>query len=341
MGITWNIAPSNKDQTLAIPEANSLPKPGHPGTGSSKALTPIVDKLSVMLAIKPGLEAQQIHASVQEAVAFKPDVFQTGDKPLKGFKRVQLIALPGSHERVRMDYAYSLSGEAARIRLEFNPAKIGPKGISTLHTILSEIVDGGWQRFVMEARITRLDLAIDLAGIRMSKILFMPKQGSTVTQYKQSGKLGTYQQGKVKGNHTQVYNKGLEQAGKGKVPKGKVVRIERRLKPPSPNKMHELSDLKNPFAGIILLSELPGPPPVDTKPWLWKLFGDSVAQRGLGPALAIIPAAKRTTYRKHIKSHCPNWWDPDESWKHWPAALQTLTVTKGLHPAPGLKDLQA
>jgi hypothetical protein len=95
--------------------------------------------------------------------------------------------------------------------------------------------------------------------------------------------------------------------------------------------LHQLSKLKNPFAGIFLLSELPGPP-LGEKPWIWELFEDSANWRGLGPALARLPPAKRTRFRKHIKSYCPPWWNPDDVWTNWPTSLDLLNLTPPPHP---------
>ena len=57
---------------------------------------------------------------------------------------------------------------ANRIRLEFNPSKLGADGIDELHGILSSIIPDGWTRFVKEAENHHLDVAIDLVGVRMT-----------------------------------------------------------------------------------------------------------------------------------------------------------------------------
>jgi hypothetical protein len=43
-----------------------------------------------------------------------------------------------------------------------------------MHATLSTMMEGGWRLFVDHGRISRLDVAVDLLGVRMTKLKMVP-----------------------------------------------------------------------------------------------------------------------------------------------------------------------
>jgi hypothetical protein len=136
-------------------------------------------------------------------------------------------------------------------------------GVKLFHELLLLTIPDWWRTFVADARITRLDVAVDLVGVRMTKIKMMPPLGQTSQAWwSTGGKLQTYQWGKAKGTHTQIYNKTAQLHTKGIVlPGPQVTRVERRLKSPVCKQLTKLGEMANPFSGILLTTSVPEAPP--------------------------------------------------------------------------------
>ena len=235
------------------------------------------------------------------------------------------MVIPGGKTLARIDYRFS-GKQANIVRLEFNPAYLGLDGLKDLHAHLSNIVPDGWRRFSADARISRLDVAVDLPGVRISKLKIVPpKAVVSQTWHNAQGKLETYQWGKPKGSHIQVYNKTAQLKSKGEPVEGpQVTRIERRLKQlgKAPT---QLGELPNPFAGLVLTEAIP-PAPEGGPAYVWPLFCDSVSVRGLHAALQLLPEHKRAAFKKQFAACKPDWWNPAALWAAWPAYLDNLRI---------------
>ena len=316
---------SNKNQTLQKSDHTDS-KGDDPSGGGSSEPKPIIDQLSIVLTITSAELAKEVHGTLYTALTGDTEFFQSIGKPLKGFQRTKRIVLSTSGERPRIDYSYQV-GLANRVRLDFNPAKLGADGLQELHGILTSVMPDGWRHFVKGGRISRLDVAVDLVGVRMTKLKMQPAiSQSSQAWFSTAGKLQTYQWGKPKGTHTQIYNKTAEQATRGvTIPGPQVTRVERRLKNPGCNSLTKLAGLENPFKGIVLTVKVPDPPPGGPE-YVWPLFCDSVSVRGLDLALLLLPKHKRTAYRKQFKKAAPEWWDPDAIWANWPKMLEELKI---------------
>jgi hypothetical protein len=70
----------------------------------------------------------------------------------------------------------------------------------------------------------------------------------------------------------------------------------------------------------------PTQPPEEQKDYLWTMFLDSVCQRSLVPALALLPEEKRTLYRDWLKQNSTSWWDPEAIWTGWLPMLNKLKI---------------
>jgi len=317
---------SNKQESLPEYDHEHIEAGTLKGPTPPDVPVPFIDKITVILTIKSPELAQQTHADLYQAMTNDTEFFQSVGKPIKGFQRAKQIVFSSHKERVRIDYSYQ-NKFADRIRLEFNPSKLGYWGLKDLHGVLGSFLPEGWDHFVAEGRITRLDVAVDLVGARITKLKMMPKQGTTAQAWWGSdGKLQTYQWGKPTGTHTQIYNKTAEQLARGVVVAGpQVTRIERRFKSPKANKLFDLAGMANPFAGIVLTTSIPEAPPGGPS-YVWPMFCDCVQVRTLDLALKLLPKHKRTVFRKQFTKAAPLWWNPEAIWKAWPAMLDEIKI---------------
>ena len=318
--------PSNKNETTAK-SSTLLPKvaPEHESNGTAPA--PIIDKLAITWGIESGEMAQLVHGGLYQALTNGDDAFAPVHKKLKGFNIGKELILPSTNHRPRIDYHHQ-NGLAQRVRLEFNPSKLGYEGLKSLHVILGTMTPNGWKHFIKHGKISRLDIAVDLVGVRLSKLKMLPPSGQqSQAWWGSAGKLETYQWGKPKGSHTQLYNKTLEQKKKRGVelPGPQITRIERRLKNGVCKTLSALEALPNPFDGIVLTTSLPQAPEQGPA-YVWPLFCDSVAQRGLDQAVKLLPKEKKTAYRQQFQKAAPPWWDPEAIWAKWPEALKALKL---------------
>lgn len=316
--------PSNKHQTLPeIPLNTAITSP--PIGSSAPGPQLIIDKLSITIKPASKDDAYSIHCAVYTAIN-DTSVFQSPKKKGGQFQVVHEIALTTSAERVRFEYAHE-AGLAVLCRLELNPSKLGEMGLAGLHSVLASIMPNGWAYVIEHGRVTRIDLAADIQGLRMNQFLFMPHQGLTTSHvFGVNGHLETMYFGKPKGNQTRVYSKKKEQLVKGHAFCGpSVVRVERMLRNPKIVALKNLDQLDNPFVSMVMTIPLPGPPPGE-KPNRWAMFEDSIKVRGLAAALALLPEDRRTMYRKHLKTQAHLMWDPAAIWSQWPGLLKDLCL---------------
>ena len=156
-----------------------------------------------------------------------------------------------------------------------------------------------------------MDVAVDLVGVRITRLKMVPKKAVVSQTWNSSkGKLLTYQWGKPTGSHTQIYNKKAQMEARGKAVSGPpVTRFERRLKQPACKTFTKLVELENPFAGFVLTNAMPDFPeaPKGKKDRIWPLFCDSVSVRGLHAALQLVSETKRPVYKKLFANAAPDW----------------------------------
>ena len=207
-------------------------------------------------------------------------------------------------------------------RLEFNPSKLGFDGVSDLDSVLSAIFPDGWYYVRNYGRVSRIDIAIDLTGIRMDDFLLLTQQGLVYQCFRTDGHLKTVYLGKPSSNQSRIYSKSAQQKAKGLTVLQSVVRVERTLRNLN-LKVHELKNLNNAFGKLTFIYPMPPPPPGESEN-RWSRFQDSIQVRGLKDALAMLPEKRRTRYRKHLNQNPMSWWDPEAIWKNWPSALEPL-----------------
>lgn len=312
---------SNKTKTPGkniIQEAVSSPQ--------GDVLMPFIDKLSIVVTPPHDDDAQAIHSNIWTQFE-DTNVFQSAEaKALKGWNAAKLIALKSCTARPLLQYRHA-GKKAQKLRLEFNPRKIGSKGISELQSVMTSVCNDGWDYVLAYGRVSRIDIAVDIADIRVDEFLFLPKQAATEMQWGVGGHVETFRHGLPKGNQTVVYSvkKKRQKQGKPWLSKS-VVRVERRLRNPAVNKLSDLGKLPNPFAGMTLAHNMPGPPAGKNEDKRWSQFEDSVNVRGVRAALALLDEDRRTRYRLHLKQHTLPWWNPEAIWAKWPAVVEDLKI---------------
>jgi hypothetical protein len=190
--------------------------------------------------------------------------------------------------------------------------------------ILAHIFPDGWLYILEHGQVSRIDIAVDLPGMRMDDFLLLPEQGIIYQRFLSNGHLKTVYLGAPGGNQLRIYSKSAEQKAKGLIVSQPAVRVERTLRNQH-LKVHELKMLKNPFDKLTFVPPMPPPPPGESEK-RWSSFQDSVQVRGLSPALATLPEKRRTRYRKHLKQNPASWWDPQAIWKSWQDALDKVGI---------------
>lgn len=188
MPITIKIKPSNKTKThpKTTPQCPDKPHTADPHKAGPQ---PFIDKLSIVIKPPTEEDAYGIHSNIW--TQFKDtSVFQSaGPKALKGYNRVQLIALKSTPSRPLLQYRY-VEHKAEQLRLEFNPRKLGEKGLDELHSVLISIFHDGWGYVIENGKITRIDVMVDLPNTRMDAFVLLPKAGGlTVMEWAVNGTL--------------------------------------------------------------------------------------------------------------------------------------------------------
>lgn len=310
---------SHKPQTIGK-NNNSEAEKANAKAATVGSYPPFIDKISITLKPAHAVHAKQIYQAVWTVI--DDNVLQNAGPKSKysgKYNGVKLISLPSTHHRVIFQFQHE-DHQVVRIRLEFNPRKIGHQGLMELHATLMMLLPNGWDYVVEHGHITRIDVAVDIPNIRMDEFLFLPQQGATSMEWRVDGHLESFRVGKPKGNQTLVYSVKQKRIAKHQPWHGKsVVRVERRLRFPPTKKLGDLGKMENLFSKMVLTTVMP-PPPDPKKAWEWSMFEDSVNVRGLAKALALVPENRRKLYREYLKQHPKPWWNPDAIWAHWPEA---------------------
>lgn len=286
---------------------------------------PFIDKLSVVATFQEK-DADDVFSNVWGQLEDKAVFNDAGYKAKGKYKVAKRINLASTVSRPLFQFDHE-NKKASKCRIELNPRKVGAEGLLELHAVLTSLMPDGWDYFVHHGRITRIDVAVDIPNSRPGMFAILPKQGLTTKEWASNGKLQTLVLGKKSGSQTLIYNKKAHRLAQKQKWDGKsTVRVERRLKNPPTKTLSMLPSMVNPFE-VISLTDLQVAPPAEKKTWIWSLFKDSVATRGLPAALMMLPKEKRTLYRKHLELNPHSLWSPSLIWLNWSQHLDEL----GLH----------
>lgn len=317
-----------------IPPKNDLISPTSKTAHShyEHELKPFIDWISIVIT-PPDKDQHHIHNAFWSAVD-DPELFADALSAEKkaagsGFNKAKRLVLPSvmaPKKRPTLFIRYlKEQNRISKLRLDFVPVDLGPNGMIELHVAIHTILPDGWAYVVEHGRITRIDVAIDLPDLTMDSIQLKPKKTAHTQKWFPDGQLETIYIGKPGSNQTAIYDrsKKREKLGQDMPP---CLRIERRIKPAG-MKLTNLPAMKNPFTGTALLIALPGPfNPQKVNDW--SMFSDSVKERGLSAALALLPKDRRAAYKTYIEAHALPAWDPLEIWERWKPMLEELKIAE-------------
>jgi hypothetical protein len=216
------------------------------------------------------------------------------------------------------------NGQGGFLRLEWNPAKWSPSAKAHLFGTISAVMlrPAKFDQLLADAKVTRLDVALDVPGIRPDDCLWELKKGVYRSSIIKGGTPETLYLGNLKAakGGIRIYDKGAEMD----VPSLKLTRIERVYKN-SKLRLCDLTDLPNVFHTLSCLdanAAMAGLGTAGVPPMYRPFLHDACAYRGLAAALNRIESASlRTKLMKAISSSVPAFWDLDAIWAGWPAAV--------------------
>lgn len=285
-----------------------------------------IDRVVVTLELGAAAFAEDMHSKMLDALQ-KYSVFYGSKKtPTKVERQIALSSIEQVKHYPHMIYRFG-GDKAQSLRLTLHPKDMGKQGFVELHDVLSDVLPGGWRYFIENAKITLIEISIDLHGVDFNNVNILPAGKQIYSAFQSGNKLTeTIYLGKSRNNQIKVYNRGLKRAKLGQFQiAGTCTRVERTRKY-TQLKLANLSSVQNPFNNLHFSSLPTAPPATEVKPYVWSLFLDSAAHRGLDPALKLLPPKKRTQYRAYLKKYEEPWWQPDTIWGKWPTVLAELGI---------------
>lgn len=312
----------SKKKVAAYNKSQTTPK-------TPSKVIPFIDRMRVSINFEPGEMAEEVQSNIWAQVADKDAFTQVASKgSYNAAWRIKIASALKLKHYPLMQYRHA-DKCAVRLAIDFAPHDLGPEGLDYMHIALKSIVDGGWVAFVELGKVNMIEVTVDLHGVPMGGFHVLPQQTTTVKSWSNAGKLETLYLGKKQGNFTRIYDRGLKRVSKKQAwAHGHVTRVERVLKSQA-IPVASLASLDNVFAGIKMV-DLPPTAPPEGKGYIWTLFCDAVAQRGLPAALKVLPAdTYRKNYRKWLAQHPKPWWQPEEIWAEWgPMIEKTRLASK-------------
>jgi hypothetical protein len=231
---------------------------------------------------------------------------------------------------VRFQFTKAKAKSPAKLRIEMNPRKLGPEGVDTFLTILKD-PNGPFnaKTLLQWAHVTRLDIAVDIVGLRPDElVIHHPQERQRQLYVGTNGDLETlylHKKGKKAGPGravVTVYDRVRERVAKGKLPPfgpAPVTRIEitKRLNAPK-NSLAHVASMPDPYGPMrvgYFASQFAG-----SLAW-WKQYIevrracshlDAAALLGLSPSTAKAFASAYQVPHPELIAQGLNW----HGWKH-------------------------
>ena len=278
-------------------------------TDSYSSTTPIlfIDKLS---ATRSDTDSQQ----VQNNIGLLTDYCNSQGIPYGPTERYAIqatIPLQGNYglQKCTLQLGAWNSGTNP-YRIECNPSKLDQASRDELDTLLLSITGETFRDFVLNGKVTRLDVAADLPDVTVDDVIVRSSHVRKHGIYSgQTGIPETIYVGSIGG--TAAYDK-------GKAAKDGIVRlrVERRLRPNCPG--IGLPHIKEPFDKIrvvpteLLVPFVPAPATV---------FFDSMRVRGFSRVLNMLPHRDRVRVDGVVRD-VNNSLLPPDLWDAWPSCLE-------------------
>ena len=304
------------------------------GNGDSPApkVTLSLDKLALTLKSKDGSGVAALVSSLSEAAAgpsnMVKNLFYVNPAPGSSdyAARAWLAVYVGiTSHRILIETGPKKS-KLSDVRVEFNPSALGPIGVTRLKHWLRDYCPPWvhWNRVVTHAKATRVDVAVDVEGVRIDTLNLASKRHGECITFTSKGRLETIYFGTDTKPHRRpvVYDKRREIKKRlGVDPGMEITRFEVRLYS-NFSALAEIQGVKNPLK-VFEVSSVATSPGLDTD-WKYRCFLDSVRFRGAHAALAMLPKHQRHAYKARLFPTPPIWWEPTTIWSKWPSVVGAL-----------------
>ncbi len=278
----------------------------------------VIDKISIVLQVPTEMDKKAIVQFLLHGLEDTESGFQKA-YPNNTYANAFTLSIkaPLSGTDCVLIQANPVKKTNAFLRVEFNPSKAGTSGMDLLRQHCAAFLDYDYTTLVKAGRVTRMDVAMDLMGIRLDDLAArsVKLKKSTVHSAVDGGTETVYL-GATKGNRRiRIYDKGKQLGETGqKLPSFPVTRVEAELR--NVCMLRNIPALGNPFTdvGIWYLPEAN----FAGEDHIWRMFLDSVSRRGLRSALKQIPDSYRQPFNDALHA-CPlGMWDPGKHWAYWP-----------------------
>jgi hypothetical protein len=211
-------------------------------------------------------------------------------------------------------------------RLEFNPSKIAPNGITEFFDFIGSITGVDLCVLLPSGIITRIDIAFDLYGLSLDNVVVRSRSAQKVGVYTdRHGNPESVMLGTPRSNRTVAYSK-VHEDGRTSV------RLERRLKPRF--KVSDLPKLADPFAKVQMIGTGAFLPFLDGV--VAEHFFDSIRIRGVTPVVNKLPPAARRAIKAMLRdpamSVIPH---TERAWRGWPQLLRDTGFGSLMEPFIG------
>lgn len=219
----------------------------------------------------------------------------------------------------------------ASYRLDGNPHKISGEGWDDLSALLTGCIDVDPVIFVRMGKITRMDVALDLPGLRLEDVIVRSSRSQKHGVYSNRyGNPETIYIGTPRSRRIVAYDKPIEGSMKT------ALRIEARLKPGC--RGWEVAGLKNPFAKVALIPSNFSHPTGLQIPT--QNIADSVRLGGLKRALLPLNSSQRKLLKVAYKQAVSVLPSTDALWSKWPLILVGYGLGQHLGVIPTMTTVQ-
>lgn len=219
------------------------------------------------------------------------------------------------------------------LRVEINPSKID---LNHFAAVMESLLPGGMSDIHSKAKVTRVDAALDVVGVKPHQLFAFHPRKKSVQGYWKSRLLETlYLGGADSGRQIVIYDKNLQlEECKDKYhpwekfdkSKASTTRIEVRLRPDVA--FSALKQMKNPFEELIL--RLNSPALCKEEAWSVLHLASNIC--GHQELMQALPLVTKKKYLALYSALPAEWWSPSSVWGGWSVAVDGI-IPKGLQQA--------
>ena len=215
-------------------------------------------------------------------------------------------------------------GKKRFLRVEFSPLGLTPEGFGHLYDHLLRGYLFLSHQEILAARVSRVDAAFDLHGVRLQNYAWTVANRSVARSWVNKGVLQTLYLGSQKHNAPCFYDKGAQQ----KLDESAAwTRLE--MRPDPKMALATLSALKNPFNAVSVHDVRAACAKRGLAVPLQEMALAFAQLRGVRRLPELFPGTKgpggnpapRVLWDKALEASVPGWWKPEAIWQLWPLAL--------------------